>query len=120
MGEAVSEAELFKAAMQIDGEGFGAIEGQAVSGFVSSAYVVAMVMSAERGGHLVLAFVEGAATFTPGFAGIPFNIVFFTFPFFRAVQSLAMFYGYDGYADPSEMVVVGDVSMAAYEAMEQA
>ena len=141
-GEAISEAEAYKAAMKIVAEGFGAIEKQAASASVSAEYAInqinrgkqqekissieevcllraydlAKVVHAERGGHLGLAFFEGAATGAPGFAGIPFNIVLSTFLFFRAVQSIAMLYGYDVHADPDEMVVASDVIMAAYGA----
>ncbi len=144
-GETISSAELFKSAMKIVAEGFGAIEKQAASASVSSDYVVnqinrgkqeqkvssieeicllrsndvARVAGAERAGHLSLAFVEGAATGAPGFAGIPFNLVLSTFLFFRAVQSMAMFYGYDVKGNPDEMVVAGEVIMAAYGAGEQ-
>lgn len=143
--DAISEAELFKSAMQIVGEGFGAIEKQAASASVSSEYVVnrinrgrqeqkvssieeicllrscdvARVVGAERGGHLGLAFTEGALTGALGFAGIPFNLVLSTFLFFRAVQSVAMFYGYDVHGNPDEMVVAGEVIAAAYGAGDQ-
>ena len=145
VGEAMNEADLYKAAMKIVGDGFGAIEKQAASASVSPEYVVnrinrgeqeqkvscveeicllrsndvARVVGAERAGHLGLAFFEGAATGAPGFAGIPFNIVLSTFLYFRAVQCVAMFYGYDVKSDPDEMVVAGDVVMAAYGVGDQ-
>lgn len=39
--------------------------------------------------------IEGGGTGAFGFWGLPFNLVLSTFLYFRAVQSIAMFYGYD-------------------------
>lgn len=59
------------------------------------------------------ALTEGAATGAPGFAGIPFNLVLSTFLYYRAVQSIALFYGYDIKNDPAELQIASEVFMNA-------
>ena len=59
--------------------------------------------------NLILAFGEGAATGAPGIAGMPFNIALSMFLYFRAVQSVAMMYGYDVKNDSAELSLAGDV-----------
>lgn len=59
------------------------------------------------------ALTEGAATGAPGFAGIPFNLVLSTFLYYRAVQSIALFYGYDIKNDPAELEIASEVFMNA-------
>ena len=56
---------------------------------------------------------EGAGTGAFGFAGLPFNLVLCMFICYRAVQSVAMFYGYDVKEDPSELIIASDVFMNA-------
>lgn len=70
---------------------------------------VARIAAGENGRHLLLAATEGAVTGAPGFAGLPFNIVFSMFLYYRAVQSVAMMYGFNVKEDPAEMVIAGDV-----------
>lgn len=76
-------------------------------------YDLAVIARDQRKHHLALALAEGAATGAPGLPGIPFNLVLSTFLFYRAVQSIAMFYGYDVKNDPSELKLAGDVLMEA-------
>lgn len=59
------------------------------------------------------AAIEGAATGAPGFIGLPFNLVLSTFLYYRAVQSIAMFYGYDVKNDPAELQIASEVFMDA-------
>lgn len=59
------------------------------------------------------ALVEGAATGIPGFVGLPFNLVLSTFLYYRAVQSIALFYGYDIKNDPAELEIASEVFMNA-------
>lgn len=72
-------------------------------------YDLAKLVNAVRTQNMCLAFVEGAATGAPGFIGIPFNLAFSTFLYFRAVQSIAMFYGYDVRNDAAELEIAGQV-----------
>lgn len=58
---------------------------------------------------LALAATEGAATGVAGFAGLPANIVASTFIYFRAVQSIALLYGYDVKNDPDELEIAHEV-----------
>lgn len=145
IGKGISGMEYYQAAFEIVAKGFGALEEHAAKMSVSPSYVVnrinqgnqpekvaeiteicllrsydvARIAGDERTRHLGLAFAEGAATGAPGFAGIPFNIALSMFLYFRAVQSIALFYGYDVKADPGEMVIAGDVLMAAFGGGEQ-
>lgn len=77
--------------------------------FMLRSFDVAKIAEGENGKHLLLAATEGAVTGAPGFAGLPFNIVFSMFLYYRAVQSVAMMYGFNVKEDPSEMVIAGDV-----------
>ena len=60
-----------------------------------------------------LAFIEGGATGYFGFAGLPFNLVLSLFLYYRAVQSIAMFYGYDVKNDSAELVIASEVFIRA-------
>ena len=77
--------------------------------FMLRSFDVARIAAGENGRHLLLAATEGAVTGVPGFAGLPFNIVFSMFLYYRAVQSVAMMYGFNVKEDPAEMVIAGDV-----------
>lgn len=77
--------------------------------FMLRSFDVAKIAAGENGKHLLLAATEGAVTGAPGFAGLPFNIVFSMFLYYRAVQSVAMMYGFNVKEDPAEMVIAGDV-----------
>lgn len=72
-------------------------------------YNLARLVNTARAQNMGLAFVEGAATGAPGFAGIPFNLAFSTFLYFRAVQSIAMFYGYDVKNNADELEIAAQV-----------
>lgn len=137
--EAVSEQELYEQAMAALAQGFKIIEEQAAKFAINETTIIKGInaVSAEqivssideiclvRGYHigkavgshkskeLALAFAEGAATGAPGFVGLPFNLVLSTFLFYRAVQSIAMMYGYDVKNDPEELVIAGEVYMQA-------
>lgn len=66
-----------------------------------------------KGTNLFLAMVEGKTTGLGGIAGLPFNIVLSTFLYFRAVQSVAMLYGYDAKNDPDELILASNIFMNA-------
>lgn len=135
----ITEQEVFNQAMTILADGFKVIEENAAKASVSEkgvitsinksypkseledfdeiclmrSYRLAKVVSNYKKKDLLLAFSEGAATGTFGFAGLPFNLVLSTFIFYRAVQSVAMFYGYDVKNDSSEAVIAGEVLINA-------
>ncbi|MDR0499644.1 MAG: EcsC family protein [Coriobacteriales bacterium] len=135
VSDAISEKQFFEEAMKVVASGFKVLEEQASKVtisekhvvkkvnsivndyeivaleqvFLARSYDIAKLANAERLHNLGIAFVEGAATGVPGFAGIPFNIVLSTFCYYRAVQSIAMFYGFDVKNDNSELIIAGEV-----------
>lgn len=76
-------------------------------------YDISALVSNYKATQIALAMAEGAGTGFFGFAGIPFNLVLCTFICYRAVQTVALFYGYDVKADPSEMIIASSVLMNA-------
>ena len=80
---------------------------------LARAYDVSKLVSKMKLADISAAAIEGAATGAPGFVGLPFNLVLSTFLFYRAVQSIAMFYGYDVKNDPAELQIASEVFMNA-------
>ena len=76
-------------------------------------YEISKLVNNYKTGDLAIALAEGAATGYFGFAGLPFNLVLCMFICYRAVQSVALFYGYDVKEDPSELIIASDVFMNA-------
>ena len=76
-------------------------------------YEVSKIVNKNKTTDIVAAIAEGAATGAPGFAGIPFNLALSTFLYYRAVQSIALFYGYDVKNDPAELEIASEVFMNA-------
>lgn len=76
-------------------------------------YDISKLVNKNKFIDIAAALVEGAATGAPGFAGIPFNLVLSTFLFYRAVQSIALFYGYDVKNDPAEFEIASNVFLNA-------
>ena len=76
---------------------------------LARSYDLANIVNKYKNTDIGVALVEGAATGAPGFAGLPFNLVLSTFIFYRAVQSIAMFYGFDVKNDPAELEIAGEV-----------
>lgn len=137
--ETLTQQQLYAQMMKIVAEGFGTLERMASVATVSEnqvlaafggaagngptrlgdiclmrAYDVARVANSQNYQHILAAFAEGGATGAVGFAGIPFNIVLGTFLYYRAVQSAAMFYGYDVKNDPAELVIASEVLSVAF------
>ncbi len=76
-------------------------------------YELSKIVNKYKMVDIIAAATEGAATGAPGFAGIPFNLVLSTFLFYRAVQSVALFYGYDIKNDPAELQIASEVFIYA-------
>lgn len=76
---------------------------------LARSYDIARLVSQFKDGGMLEALVEGAATGALGFAGLVPNIILCTFICFRAVQTVATFYGYDVKNDPSELVIATEV-----------
>ncbi len=72
-------------------------------------YHISKLVDKYRTGDLAIALVEGAGTGAFGFPAIPFNLVLITFICYRAVQNVAMYYGYDVKEDPSELMIASEV-----------
>lgn len=134
----LNEKDLYQQVMKVVAEGFGIIEEQAAKYSISEqaiikninqkenliqkideicllrSYDIAKVVNAYKVKDLGLAFIEGGATGFFGFAGLPFNIVLSFFLYFRAVQSIALYYGYDVKNDAKEMVIASEVFMNGF------
>lgn len=139
IGASITEQKFYKSAMSFIAEGFKSLEVQAArvtlnqqqvidrinkvtnSDNVTSfdeickvrSYELAKISGRERLPNLALATAEGATTGVIGFVGVVPNIVTSTFVYYRAVQSVAMIYGYNVQEDPDELVIASEVfSMA--------
>ena len=135
----ITEKELYSRIMEVLGTGFHAIEEQAARFSVSEkqilkklnqisnsrdiynldeicllrSYNIAAAVSSYKSQDTAAAVVEGGGTGALGFWGLPFNIVLSTFLYFRAVQSIAMFYGYDVKNDSAELMIASEVFTSA-------
>lgn len=130
----ITEKELYTQIMNVLGGGFKAIEEQAAKFSLNErqiiakinktskqqmrqldevclirSYDIAKLVSAYKSQDVFAAAIEGGGTGAFGFWGLPFNIVLSNFLYFRAVQSIAMFYGYDVKNDSAELVIAGQV-----------
>lgn len=130
----ISEKELYSQMMNVIGSGFKTIEEQAAkfsinekqiitkvnqnSGFeiqkldeicLVRSYDIAKLVNTYKNQDTFVATIEGGGTGAFGFWGLPFNIVLSTFLYFRSVQSIAMFYGYDVKNNSTELVIASEV-----------
>ena len=136
----ISEKELIHQAMEYVAEGFKILEETAAKMSINEkdvikkinkredtfeirtfdeipylrAYDIARVVNTYKDAHILTATIEGAITGVFGFAGIIPNLVVSMFLYFRAVQSVAMFYGYDVKNDPAEMEIASSVLVSAF------
>ncbi|MFP4475691.1 MAG: EcsC family protein [Desulfatibacillaceae bacterium] len=74
-------------------------------------YIIEQAVAGPRMADRVAAFAEGAATGAPGLLGLPFAVTLSFLLYFRAVQSTALFYGYDVREKPSEMAFASAACM---------
>ena len=134
IGLTISEQELYSQIMTLLGSGFHTLEEHAAKYLISEkqiikkvnqntdfeicqlneicflrSYDVAKSVNAYKNQDILAATLEGGGTGALGFAGLPLNIALSTFLYFRAVQSIAMFYGYDVKNDSTEMVIASEV-----------
>lgn len=145
-GKTLSEQDLVKQALKIVGEGFADLEKGAAKVTVNEKTILTKVNKVYKEGTIdslkelcfvreydianlvkkykvsdrTLALVEGGATGAFGFAGLVPNIVLSTFLYFRAVQSIAMYYGYDVKNDDAEMEIAASVLMSALDPNQNA
>ena len=131
----LTEQELIAGAIKKATEGFGELEKHAARASVSKEYVlqrinsgkqeqkvsdiseicmlrsydVAAIANGEHVQHIGIALIEGGGTGAAGFWGLPANFALSMLIYFRAVQSVALFYGYDVKNDPDELVISSEV-----------
>lgn len=135
----ITTQELYQRSMESIAKGFNVIEEQAAKYSISEknilkkvnetipdydltkiseicfvrSYELSKIVNSYKGKDVIKAFFEGGATGAIGFWGLPFNLVLSTFLYFRAVQAVAMFYGYDVKNDSAEMIIASEVFSSA-------
>lgn len=135
IGANITEQELYVQMLRIIADGFKTLEEQAAKLSVSEkqiltainqssdeysikslnevclvrAYDLASLVSKYKTQDIFISLLEGGGTGAFGFAGLPFNLVLSTFLYYRAVQSIAMYYGYDVKNDSAELVIASEV-----------
>lgn len=138
-GKVISQQDLIKQAFEYAATGFKILEGTAAKITVSEkaiikklnderktdeitcleeiclarSYEISKLVNSYRTSNVLIATVEGAGTGALGFMGLVPNFVLSTFLYFRAVQSVAMHYGYDVKNSATEMEIASAVFMNA-------
>ena len=132
---ALTEEEIFTQALKVATEGFHVVE-KNLSKFTISektivknvnkimpdyeitslnefclvrSYDLAKQINKNKMIDLTAAFAQGGGCGYFGIAGIPFNLVLSILLYYRAVQSIAMSYGYDIKGDSAELVIASEV-----------
>lgn len=82
-------------------------------------YNIKKAISSEKIISLAFAFTEGGITGFFGLAGIPFNMALSFFIYFRAVQAIAMYYGYDVKNDDSELKIASQVLINSFSPIQE-
>ena len=140
-GHAVEEAEIYKKVMELAVDGFDILVKNAAKVSVNETDVIEQINKTMKDNHIftldevcyargydiqkivsrfktqnvLVAFAEGGATGAAGLAGIPLNLASSLFIFYRAVQSIAMYYGYDVKNSAEEMEIATSVFMEAMD-----
>ncbi|MCL1880657.1 MAG: EcsC family protein [Oscillospiraceae bacterium] len=135
ISSSITLGKIYKQAMELVWTGFKVVEEQAAKFSVSEnliikkvdkvtpdntilefddicfarSYNISKLVSSYKTQDIFLAFGEGGATGVFGFWGLPFNLVLSTFLFFRAVQSIAMYYGFDVKNNVDELIISSEV-----------
>ena len=78
-------------------------------------YDISKLVNKFKTQNIAVALAEGGSTGALGLAGIPFNLAASMFIFYRAVQSIAMFYGYDVKNSAEELEIATGVFMEAMD-----
>ena len=76
-------------------------------------YDVSKLVNKFKTQNVFIAFAEGGATGALGLPGIPANLAASMFIYYRAIQSIAMYYGYDIKRNPDELQIATEVFMQA-------
>ena len=135
LGNKITQQELYQKAMEIISSGFKVVEEQVskytistgmiiknVNKSISNAdietieelcllrsYDISKIVNKNKGMSRLYAGLEGAVTGSFGFKGLPFNLVLSLLLYFRAVQTIAMYYGYDIKNNEDELIIASDV-----------
>lgn len=135
LGNSIQSNEFYLSAMKVATDGFKEIQEKAAKYTISEkeiikavnkecadfdivkieeicfarSYDIQRAANKSKGRNKTIAFFEGGATGFAGFAGLPANFVFSTFLYFRAVQVVAMYYGYDVKHKPEELEIAANV-----------
>lgn len=137
MKQGISESDLMKQAFGVVAKGFTELESRAAQLTVSKQTVVKRIGKVDEGiacyediclarGYdietalnlkhmedILYTAVQGGVTGFFGFPAIPVNIVLSMFLYFRAVQNIALHYGYDVKNDIGELEIASVVTMQA-------
>lgn len=137
---AITAQELYVKALEVIGDGFNTVQELAAKYTISESaiisqvnqitadneissiseiclarsYDIAKLVSKQKDQNKLAALVEGGTTGAFGFAGLPFNLVLSTLMYYRAVKSIALFYGYDCKNDASELMIASNVFISAF------
>lgn len=76
-------------------------------------YDISKLVNRFKTKNVFVALGEGGITGFAGIAGIPINIASSLFIYYRAIQSVAMYYGYDVKNNAQELQIASDVFMQA-------
>jgi hypothetical protein len=76
-----------------------------------SYYIEMNVINRRKMFDLPMAFVGGGITGFFGLWGVPFNLAYTFFMYYRTVQAVALYYGYDVVDDPSELEFASSVTI---------
>lgn len=135
LSEKITEQELYQQSLELISSGFKVVEEQVSKYTISSgiiikniskqskdvsistideicllrSYDIAKVVNRNKGMSRLYAVIEGGVTGAAGFFGLPFNFVFSLLLYFRAVQTIAMYYGYDVKNSDEELVIASEV-----------
>lgn len=139
IGNKITEQEIYKQALELVSSGFKIVEEQVAKFTISSemivkniskknneikvssideicflrSYNIAKVVSKDKDMSRIYSIIEGGATGLVGFWGLPFNLVFSMLLYFRTVQTIAMYYGYDVKECDEELVIASNVFINA-------
>ena len=139
MLDTVSEQELYSQIMKVISEGFDLLLKNTAKVSLSEDYIIKQLNKTFDDNHIFsldqicyarsydiakqvnkfktqnifVAFAEGGTTGLAGLPGIPANLVASMFLYYRAIQSIAMYYGYDVKNNADELQIATDVFMQA-------
>ncbi len=137
VGASITEQQLFTQMMEVLASGFGFIEERAarytiprsmvikkINSIVrdneittpeefclARGYDIAKLVDSLKNRNVLYAFGEGSVTGFFGFWGLAPSLLLSIFLYYRAVQTVALYYGYDVKENPEELIIASDVFM---------